>query len=198
MPKGKGGQWSDHFTKKAKARGFAARSIFKLEEIDKKHRLFKAGQRILDLGCHPGSWSRYAAFAVGDAGLVLGVDRRATPTGTPNFRSLTEDIFGFEAEKHGFKGCDGVLSDLAPDTTGIREVDEARSLELAERARAIAVASLAPGGFFLVKVFQGPGLKEWLKKSQANFAPPRIIRPAATRKQSREVFVLFRDFRGGN
>jgi len=187
---------ADHFFSKAKTEGYAARSVYKLEEIDRKYRLFQPGMRVLDLGCHPGSWMQYISKAVLAKGFVLGVDRKETEPPEANARTIQADILepGEKAETLFEAGFHAVCSDMAPDTTGIGEVDEARSLELVEAARKIAEKYLFPGGFLLIKLFQGPGTKAWMEKLSKNFFSPQIIRPKATRKESREIFVLCRGF----
>jgi 23S rRNA (uridine2552-2'-O)-methyltransferase len=196
--KNQGQRWDDHYTHKAKSDGFAARSVYKLSEIDKRRKLFKPGQRILDLGCHPGSWSKYAAQSIAPGGLVIGVDRNPTTPPHANVKTITSDIFNLNADfkQDAPQGFHAVLSDLAPDTTGIRDVDEARSLELAQRALEIALENLRPNGFFVVKIFQGPDFKAWLDEAKKSFSTHNIIRPEATRKKSREIFVLLAGFRG--
>lgn len=196
--KGGGGDpRADHYFHLAKSEGYAARSVYKLEEIDRKHRLLRPGMDVLDLGCHPGSWTQYASKAVAPGGRVLGIDRLPTKSPAPNVTILTGDIFeltGKPAELFP-GGFHVVLSDMAPNTTGVRATDEARSLDLAEAARSIAVHTLRPGGALLIKLFFGPDTMNWLKKIEENFDPAQIIRPDATRKESREVFILCRPFR---
>ncbi len=194
--KRQGQRWDDHYTHKAKSAGFAARSVFKLEEIDRRHKLFKSGQQILDLGCHPGSWSKYVAQAVAPSGLVIGVDRQETSAPHALVTTITSDIFDLDIDfkKYAADGFHAVLSDMAPGTTGIRDVDEARSLELADRALQIAKVNLKYKGFLIVKIFQGRDFQSWIAQARKSFAKHQIIRPDATRKKSREVFVLLTGF----
>src|ERR1044071_8940787 len=125
-------QRHDRYFKKARAEGFAARSVFKLEEIDRKLRLLRAGHRVLDLGCRPGSWLQYALGVVGPRGAVVGIDRDPLPAVVPGARVLVGDIYKVEdAELRGeLTAFDVVLSDMAPDTTGVRATDQARSAAL--------------------------------------------------------------------
>jgi 23S rRNA (uridine2552-2'-O)-methyltransferase len=197
--KGSGDPRADHYFHLAKTEGFAARSVYKLEEIDRRHRLLRPGMDVLDLGCHPGSWTQYASKAIQPGGRLLGIDRTPTKSPSANVAILTGDIFDLVGRpKELFPlGFHVVLSDMAPNTTGRRDVDEARSLDLAETARSIAVENLRPGGSLLIKIFFGPGTTRWMETLKANFDPGQIIRPEATRKQSREVFILSRNFRPG-
>ena len=186
----------DHFFKKARQAGYAARSVFKLEEIDAKHRLLGPGKRVLDLGCAPGSWLVYAAKRVGASGHAVGLDRNGVTVALPpQARALTGDVYDFPlADLAAAAGgpLDAVLSDMAPDTSGVGFADAARSVALAERALEIARALLAPGGVFLVKVFQGAELEPFVAAVRAAFRDVRLEKPAASRKQSREIYVLGR------
>src|SRR5687767_6278493 len=131
----------DHFHQKAQKEGYAARAVFKLEEIDRKQSLFRTGMNVLDLGCAPGSWLQYAARRVGVGGHLVGIDRHPIDLTLPNLRVMVGDVFTVtRAELCGeLDGFDVVLSDMAPDTTGIRHVDQARSEALFERALEIAL-----------------------------------------------------------
>lgn len=188
----------DRLTKKAKELGYAARSVFKLEEIDKKYRLLRPGAQVLDLGCAPGSWSRYAGRAVGAGGRVLGVDITAMNAPGPNVTVIRASIFDVETDERlrPPQGFDAVLSDMAPSTTGVKDVDEARSLELSQAAWRVAEAALRPGGCFLCKVFQGPDTKPWVDGLRRRFTRVEQLRPDAVRKNSREIYVLGLGFRG--
>jgi len=183
----------DHYFRRAKKEGFIARSVYKLEEVDRRVRLFKPGQRVLDLGCHPGSWLQYCARAVGKRGLVVGVDTRAISIELPPhvhfiqadvFELLPTDLYQISAE------FDVVLSDLAPATTGIRSVDSSRSFTLFQRALILADDVLVPGAHFLGKIFQGSGFDEMVKELKSRFDKVKIIRPRATRSQSKEVYLV--------
>jgi 23S rRNA (uridine2552-2'-O)-methyltransferase len=187
----------DHFHERAKDAGFRARAVFKLEEIDKAVGLFKPGDRVLDLGCAPGSWLQYARSRIGDAGRMVGIDRVAIP-GIPGARLMVGDVFTVvPADLLGdLERFDVVLTDMAPDTTGIRHVDQARSEALFERALEIAVAVLAPGGNFVGKLFQGPDFKRLLDACRVRFAQVKSAKPASSRSFSIEQYVVARGFRG--
>ncbi len=191
----------DHFFKKARAEGYAARSVYKLEELDRRHGLLGPGKRVLDLGCAPGSWLLYAARRVGPAGRAVGLDRNPVETSLPaQAVALVGDVYATppaELEAAAGGPFDVVLSDMAPDTSGVAFADAARSVDLADRALEIAVALLAPGGSFLVKVFQGSDLEAYVTRVRASFRDVRLEKPAASRKQSREIYVLGRGARKG-
>jgi 23S rRNA (uridine2552-2'-O)-methyltransferase len=187
-------QRHDHFFKKARAQGYAARSVFKLEEIDARHGLCGPGRRVLDLGCAPGSWLAYVARRVGPTGRAVGLDRAAVTIPLPSqVVALVGDVRAVPVEtlREAAGGpLDLVLSDMAPDTSGVAFADAARSVELADRALELALELLAPGGAFLVKVFQGAELSAYLDRARAGFRRVELVKPAASRKQSREIYVL--------
>ena len=183
----------DHYFRRAKKEGYSARSVYKLEEIDRRVRLFRPGQRVLDLGCHPGSWLQYCARAVGRRGLVVGVDTRTISIELPPhvhfiqadvFELLPTDLYQISED------FDIVLSDLAPATTGMRSVDSSRSLALFQRALTLADDLLVPGAHFLGKIFQGSGFEEMVKELKSRFDKVKVIRPRATRSQSKEIYVV--------
>ncbi|HEY1079742.1 MAG TPA: RlmE family RNA methyltransferase, partial [Bdellovibrio sp.] len=148
----------DHYFRKAKQENFAARSVFKLEEIDQKFKIFKPNQIVLDLGASPGSWSQYASKKVGDKGRVLGVDLSPVNVKMNNAVFIQADLRDLNLEEifkeHGFvPPFDIVMSDMAPKTTGIRGTDQARSMELCELALDVARRFLKKEGHFVCKLF---------------------------------------------
>ena len=183
----------DPFRTRARAEGYVARAVYKLKAIDEKYRLCREGMRVLDLGCSPGSWLQYIAARVGRRGLVLGVDAAplAIPVAPPLYfiQSGVEslDLESLAAISPGF---DLVVSDLAPKTTGVREVDQRRSLELARQALKLARRFLRPGGHFLVKVFAGPDLPELAAAIKKEFRTFRQVKPAGSRAASPELYLL--------
>ncbi|MBN1103697.1 MAG: RlmE family RNA methyltransferase [Deltaproteobacteria bacterium] len=186
-------RWEDHYTRRARDEKWLARSVYKLEEMDRRFGLIRAGDRLLDLGCYPGSWSQYCIRRVGPTGEVVGVDlKEPDRLGASNFTFIKADVLSLDilrlAEEMGPR--DVVVSDLAPQTTGIAVSDVSRSLELAGRALAIASATLKAGGHFLCKVFEGEGTQAFRKDLSCRFQKSRIIRPAAVRKASREIYFL--------
>lgn len=185
----------DHYFKKAKKENFAARSVFKLEEIDKRYHLFKPGQLVLDLGASPGSWSQYASQKVGSSGKVLGVDLSPVTVNLPNATFIQADLYDLKLEdifkEHGFHPpFDLVISDMAPKTTGIRSVDQDRSTALCELALDVARRFLKPKGHFVCKLFhndQFTNLRDEIKKSFDKF---EAVKPDSTRKISKEIFLV--------
>lgn len=183
---------ADIFTKKAHAQGFPARSVFKLEEIDRRTRLLRQGMRVLDLGACPGSWTLYAAKKVGSSGRVLAVDLDPLRTAIPdNTEFIQADAFDLDqATLERFAPYDVVLSDMAPATTGNRFTDQARSLELVLRALEVAVHLGTPGSTFVAKLFMGPDFEEARAAFRQHYADVRLIRPESTRSISKEIFMV--------
>jgi 23S rRNA (uridine2552-2'-O)-methyltransferase len=181
----------DRFTNRAKKEGFAARSVYKLEEIDRRVRLFRPGQRVLDLGAAPGSWAQYVAAKVGAKGRIVAVDLNPLRVALPPFVEVRQmDVLAASMEDVVALGVfDVVVSDMAPHTTGIRDADFANSAELAERALVVAAAVLAPGGKFLAKIFQGGDFPEVRAKFRAVFDEVRVLKPEASRRESSEVYL---------
>ena len=186
----------DSLFKKARAVGFAACSVYKLDEIDQRLKLLKPGLRVLDLGCCPGSWLQYAVKIVGRNGSVVGIDRNPLPHPVPGARVVVGDIFTATDETllGDLKAFDVVLSDMAPDTTGVRSVDQARSANLFEEALARAERFLAPGGAFVGKLFQGPDFEATRKRLAQRFSEVKIVKPASSRAQSFEIFLAGKGF----
>ena len=182
----------DHFTREAKKAGFPARSVFKLEEIDRRLHLFRPGMRVLDLGASPGSWSLYAAQKIGPAGKLLAID--LSPLGTvlpPHATFLQGDALSLEdGQVAQFAPYDVVLSDMAPRTTGTKGVDQARSYELFMRALAVAASLACPGGAFVGKIFMSEDLRLARAALKELFVEERLVRPEGTRSISTELFVV--------
>jgi 23S rRNA (uridine2552-2'-O)-methyltransferase len=189
----KSNRWDDHYARKAKDEKWLARSVYKLEEIDKKFNLLHRGDRVLDLGCTPGSWAQYSLTRVGPKGEVVGVDQNEPRHLTaPNFRFIQADVLMLDLEwlSGRMQLRDVVLSDLAPPTTGIRERDERRSLELGGRALVMARSLLREKGRFVCKIFEGQDLDLFAESVSSAFKDTRRFRPKATRKRSREVYII--------
>lgn len=191
--------YRDHYFKKAKQENYPARSVYKLEEIEKQSRLFFPGATVLDLGACPGSWTLYAAKRVGEKGRVLAID--LNPAGTAfsgNVTYLTGDMLDPAPEiVEAFSTLgpfDLVLSDMAPKTTGIKFTDQARSLELCEAALSVAVSRLKPGGAFVVKIFQGPDAPAFQKGLRDFFDKVRVAKPKSSRAESKEIFYVATGF----
>ena len=192
----------DYYFKKAKKEKYPARSVFKLEEAQRKFRFLKRGDRVLDLGCHPGSWSIYAAKQVGSHGLVVGADLQKSKSvsfaGAAPIEFLCADIFKEEffleiKQKIPFQV---VVSDLAPKTTGHKFSDHLKSIELSKKALSLATRLLSPGGAFYCKVFQGEDFPDYVAEVRRYFKKTKVVKPKSSRVESREVFVLGMDFKG--
>jgi 23S rRNA (uridine2552-2'-O)-methyltransferase len=189
----------DYYRSRARAEGYVARAVYKLKEVDEKYHLIKKGQRVLDLGCSPGSWLQYIASRIGPGGLVLGVD--ATPPAievVPPLYFVLGEVASLDLETIIAISpmFDVVVSDLAPKTTGIRQVDQQRSLELAQLAWEWARQLLREGGHFLVKVFESPDTSALAAVLKKNFSIFRSIKPAGSRPASREIYFLGLNKRG--
>jgi 23S rRNA (uridine2552-2'-O)-methyltransferase len=185
--------WADHYTRQAQKDNFAARSVYKLQEIQKKYRILKRGARVLDLGCAPGSWLQFAAQTTGPDGRLVGIDLTPVTIALPDpVTVITGDVADIEGHlaRLGQTRFDAVLSDMAPATTGNRHVDEARSMGLCEAALDIAEKTLVPGGSFVCKIFQGSDFKAFTDAVKSRFDRQAAFRPQSTRKASREVFVI--------
>jgi 23S rRNA (uridine2552-2'-O)-methyltransferase len=197
------GRWlqehfSDPFVKKARAQGFRSRAIYKLEELDQREKLLRPGQVCLDLGAAPGAWSQYASRKVGRKGRVVATDILAmNPIVGVEFvqGDFREDaVIAALLALLPVRGVDLLLSDMAPNLSGIDAVDQPRSLYLAELALDMAEKVLKPGGTALIKVFQGVGFTELLAATRRRFAKVRMLKPEASRARSPELYLLAKDF----
>jgi 23S rRNA (uridine2552-2'-O)-methyltransferase len=183
-------QWQDHYTQQAKKENFPARSVYKLQEIQQKHRLINKGNTVLDLGCAPGSWLLYAAKLAGDKGRVVGIDLKPLKGQVPaQAQIITADVFTLDLDSLG-NNFHVVLSDMAPATTGHKDVDAARSYNLCETALGIAQKVLRPGGSFVCKIFQGPDFKSFTDAVKAVFKELKIFKPRSSRKASKEIYII--------
>jgi 23S rRNA (uridine2552-2'-O)-methyltransferase len=186
-------RWEDHYSRRAKKERFPARSVFKLQEIQSKHHLIKKGDKVLDLGCAPGSWLLYAANLTGNKGQVVGIDLKPVDEKVPphvsiyNGDILTLDDRFFESLGKDFNV---VVSDMSPATTGNKHVDSARSYNLCQAALSIAQTLLIPGGSFVCKIFQGEDFKEFSDAVRSVFKSHKIFKPQASRKASKEIYII--------
>lgn len=185
----------DRFYEQARKQGLRARSAFKLEEIQKRFRVLRLGGRVLDLGAAPGGWCQIAAREVGAKGFVLGVDLEPIAPLPPPSQTWVADAFSVELlarlRLEGRAPYDAVLSDLAPKTSGIHGVDEARSLELAGRALALSLQVLKPAGSLVVKVFMGGDFEAFLRTCKQTFRQVRVVRPeASVSRGSKELYLV--------
>lgn len=186
-------QWQDHYTRQARKENYPARSVYKLAEIQKKHRIIARGDRVLDLGCAPGAWLKYAAEQSGPGGSLLGVDLTPVTERLPaNVKTLVGDVHELvanAAQAFG-EGFQVVLSDMAPATTGDRFGDGVRSFELCQAALAVTEALLQPGGRFVCKIFQSEDFKFFCDQVKSRFDRMYIFKPQSSRKASREIFII--------
>lgn len=182
----------DVHTRAAKQQGFPARSVFKLEEIDKRCRLLKPGQRVVDLGAAPGSWSMYASKVIGRGGKLLAIDLEPiTVSLGANATFVQGDAFDVASEVFAEHGpFDVVLSDMAPRTSGNRDADQWRSYELVIRAVDVARAHGKPGSSFVAKIFMSPDYERARAALRELYAEVRTLRPETVRKNSIEVFLV--------
>ena len=185
----------DYYFHKAKAENYVARSVFKLQEIDQRFRIFKPGYKVLDLGAAPGSWSQFASQKVGVKGRVLGIDIQPIKITLPNAVFITADMKDLNLDQvmteHGISPpFDIVLSDMAPKTTGIKITDQVRSIELCELALVTADRFLKPRGTFVAKLFNSDEFEGFRKQLRERFGKVEVIVPKSTRQGSKEIFLI--------
>ncbi len=190
---------SDPFVRKAQAGGWRSRAVFKLEEIDRREKLLRVGMAVLDLGAAPGAWSQYARRKVGRDGMVLSTDILPMEP-LPGVEFIQGDIrdeavFAAILARAPGGGFDVVLSDMAPNLSGIDAIDQPRSLYLAELALDMAGRALKPGGDILIKTFQGSGFDALVAAARRNFTRVRFAKPQASRARSAELYLLARGCR---
>jgi 23S rRNA (uridine2552-2'-O)-methyltransferase len=187
---------ADPYVRKAKALGYRSRAAFKLAEIDRADRLFALGQRVVDLGASPGGWSQVAADKVGPGGRVIAVDlleMAPLPGVTLIGGDFADEGVLREVERAlGGERVDLVLSDMAPNLSGVAAADQARSIHLCELALEFGLAHLNPRGTLLVKAFQGAGFPAFLQRLRASFERVASRKPGASRSRSSEMYLLAR------
>ncbi|KIX10774.1 SAM-dependent methyltransferase [Dethiosulfatarculus sandiegensis] len=183
----------DNYYHKAKKEGYAARSIYKLEEIDRRYHILKSGMKVVDLGCHPGSWMQYVSRKVGPKGLVVGVDIQPLAVAqSANTRFIQTDLFNLKADdfRKYAESFDLILSDAAPRTTGVHHADVDKSVAMAEKAFDLARELLKPGGGLVTKVFFGAGTDDLIKKVKIAFKLGKAHKPSASKSKSKEIYLL--------
>ena len=189
-------------TVRARREGYAARSVYKLQELDKRFRLFRSGQRVLDLGAAPGSWSQFALRRIGQTGLLVSIDLKPITAPLPGAVIVQDDAFAVdmaaldELSAGRAPPFDLILSDMAPDTTGVSLADHVASVELCDRALDLGRTSLVPGGALVVKLFQGEDEAALRSRIKLCFKGIKAVRPKATRSQSVEIFLVATGFTG--
>jgi len=191
--------FSDPFVQRAQSEGWRSRAVFKLEEIDRRERLLRPGQTCLDLGAAPGAWSQYARGRVGRNGRVVATDILAIPQ-LPGVEFVQGDLGDEEVLNELLRLLPGrqvdiVLSDMAPNLSGVDVIDQPRSAYLAELALEMSARILKPGGGALIKVFQGTGFRELVQSARGRFARVRVVKPVASRSRSPEMYLLAMQFR---
>ena len=202
-PRRSGSSWRDRqerdpYVQQARRDGWRSRAVYKLEQIDRKERLLKPGIVVVDLGSAPGSWSQYVTEKLNGRARVVAVDLLPMDSLADvefiqgDFRE--EDVFDRLLAAVGEDGADLVLSDMAPNISGTRAVDQPRSMYLVELALDMARQVLRPGGSFVCKVFQGEGFDAFVKDARNSFERVRVIKPRASRPGSREVYLVARNF----
>ncbi len=183
----------EYYTAKANKEGYPARSVYKLKDIDEKYRLFKEGDKVLDLGTAPGSWMQYIGLKVGEKGFVQGIDIQDLEIHlTPRMSFAKKDLLelGPDDFQKARGKYDAVVSDAAPFTSGVPSLDAGRSFELASKAFEIAGVVLKPGGNFVTKLFDGEYTDSFCKEIQKSFASVKRYRPKAVTKASRELYII--------
>lgn len=194
--------FADPYVQRAQKEGLRSRSAYKLEELIERDRLLRPGMVVVDLGAAPGGWSQVVAQQLGGRGRIVALDILPMPS-IPGVSVLEGDfregvvVARLELELDD-RPVDLVLSDMAPNMSGVGMVDQARAMELAELALEFARRQLVPGGDFLIKLFQGAGFDAYLRDLRRDFAKVTMRKPKASRARSREVYALASGFRGGS
>ena len=202
-PRRSSGSWrerqeKDPYVQRARKEGWRSRAVFKLEQIEQKERLLKPGIVCVDLGSAPGSWSQYVTETLKGRARIVAVDLLPMDA-LPEVEFIQGDfeddeVFAQLLESVGEAGADLVLSDMAPNISGTRAVDQPRSMYLVELALDMARKVLKPGGSFICKVFQGEGFDAFVRDARNSFKRVRVIKPMASRPGSREVYLVARNF----
>jgi 23S rRNA (uridine2552-2'-O)-methyltransferase len=203
-PRRSGGSWRDRqerdpYVRQARRDGWRSRAVFKLEEIDQKERLLKPDMVCVDLGAAPGSWSQYVTRSLKGRARIIAVDL-LTMDSLPDVEFIHGDfqddlVFEQLLDAAGAEGVDLVMSDMAPNISGLKAVDQPRSMGLAELALDLARRVLKPEGSFVCKLFQGEGFDAFVVDARRSFARVRVMKPKASRAGSREVYLVARNYR---
>jgi 23S rRNA (uridine2552-2'-O)-methyltransferase len=193
---------NDPYVQRSKKEGYRSRSAYKLTEIDERDKLLKGGQLVVDLGAAPGGWSQVVAKRLGRSGRVVAIDLLPMEpvAGVTFVQADFGSEKGLQAVHEALRGekADLVLSDMAPNLSGIAVSDQARAMTLAELARDFALLHLKPEGGLLVKIFQGAGYDEYLKSLRQAFRKVVVRKPAASREESAEQYLLARGLRSAD
>lgn len=186
---------NDKWSKRAAELGFRARSVFKLQELDERFHLLRSGMKVLDIGAAPGSWLQYESKKIGDKGMAIGIDLKEIEEIAPNVKTFVGDMTDDAAMTTIFSGLgiekfDLVLSDIAPNTSGIKDVDQWRSLELSRLVVTCAKKYMNTGSFLVMKVFRGRDFDDFLHEMKTLFSDVKQVSVEASRDRSREVYVV--------
>ena len=202
-PRRSGGSWRDRqekdlYVREARKAGWRSRAVFKLEEIDKKERLLKPGMRVVDLGAAPGSWSQYVTEKLDGNCTIIELDllpMDALPSVELIQGDFREDVVLDKViDALGDRNADLVMSDMAPNITGNKVVDQPRSMYLAELALDLAKQTLKPGGSFICKLFQGEGTDAFIADARKSFSRVKAAKPKASRAGSSEIYLVARNY----
>ncbi len=192
-------QQSDPYLVRAQQEGWRSRAVYKLAEIHERERLFRRDAVVIDLGSAPGGWSQFAARLVGPTGQVIAVDLLPMdPVPDVSFIQgdfADETIYSQLLELAGERRTEVVMSDMAPNISGIRSVDQPRAMALAELALELAEGVLRPGGNLVVKLFHGAGFDEFVRQVRERFEQVKVRKPEASRPESRETYLVARTYR---
>ena len=185
----------DHYFEKAKKDNYLARSIYKLEEINDKYKVLNKNDFVLDLGYHPGSWMQYTSKVIGPDGSAIGIDLKPVNKKLVSIKNIVlfeKDVFDVHdaAELGATHKFDTILSDMAPNTTGIKSVDQARSLALVEKVIELLPTFLKQDGNFVIKIFDSNEAQQFIKTIQSEFKTLKKLKPKSTRSVSKEFFVI--------
>lgn len=189
----------DEFVRRARLEGWRSRAVYKLMEIQQKDKIFKPGMTVVDLGAAPGAWSQYAVSQVGSRGRVIALDLLPMDPlpGVDLIRADFREESALQALEAALENrrLDLVLSDMAPNISGMAAVDQPRAMHLAELALEFARSRLAPGGALVAKVFQGEGTDALVAEARRHFATVRLRKPKASRNRSRELYLVAGNYR---
>lgn len=179
----------DYYTRKSREEGYYARSAYKLKSLNKKYSIIKPGDKVLDLGCSPGGWVQAALEIVGSKGFVAGVDTDKVKVEAENFRFVQGSVYDEEIVE-GLGKFDAVISDMASKTSGAKELDHARSADLARQALKIARKKLKGQGNFVCKIFQGGEYNSFVEEVKKEFRFVKTAKPEASKNKSKEMYVV--------
>lgn len=188
----------DHYRKLAKEEGYSSRASYKLLQINSKYKILRSGDYVIDFGCAPGGWLEVASKEVSDSGCVIGIDKKPVKTSLANVKFLCMDVFDISMEERILRLCgrkgDVVLSDLAPNVSGIWEIDHVKQIDLCRRVLEMLPKILAGGGTAVLKVFEGPSFKDFLGEVKRKFAYVTIEKPLASRGASSEFYLVCKNY----